>query len=349
MTSVFEKPKLEFYDFNSLWSQNGVYNFLVGARGLGKTYGAKEFAIRKFLDTGDQFIYLRRYDTELRGAKAALFNDLHDAFPNYEFRADGDLLKIRPISVGETEYKWEICGYAVALSKAQQKKSISYHRVRLIIFDEFIIEKGAVRYLPDEAKMFNDFYSTVDRWKDKTRVLFLANSISIMNPYFVEYDIKPDPEREWIRKFKDENGFFIIAHFPDSEAFAKGVYQTRFGRFIKGTEYADYAVGSFFSDNSNDLVRSKSEEAIYYASLITDFGKFSIWVDSSNMLTFYLQQKCPREEVIWVMDPAIMAENRILVEFNNPLLSTMRTAYAQGRAWFDSPQSRNAFAGIYKR
>jgi hypothetical protein len=348
MTTTLTKPKLEFYDFNKLWSMNGVYNFLVGARGLGKTYGAKEFAVRKFLANGDQFIYLRRYDTELRAAKHALFNDLHDAFPDHEFRADGDLLKIRPLAKGvneETKFKWAICGYALALSKAQQKKSIPYHDVKTIIFDEFIIEKGRVLYLPDEAKLFNDFYSTVDRYKDKTRVLFLANSVSIMNPYFLEYDIKPEVDKEWIRKAKG----FIVAHFPDSEAFARGVYETRFGQFIKGTEYADYAVGSFFSDNSKALVRKKSEDAIYHASLITDTGKISIWVDAHDKLTFYIQEKCPKEETIWVMRPEQMEEGRFLVEFNNPILSTMRTAYAQGRTWFDTAQSRNTFAGIYKR
>lgn len=338
--------KLKYYDFNSLLSKNGVYNFLVGARGLGKTYGAKKFAIKKFLKTGEQFIYLRRYDTELRGAKQALFNDLVDEFPDYEFMCHGDLLKIRKIDPDPTKHnKWEICGYAVPLSKAQQKKSISYHKVTLIIFDEFIIERGAVRYLFDEARVFNDFYSTVDRYKDKTRVLFLANSISIMNPYFLEYDIKPKPDNPWIRSHKN----FIIAHFPDSEAFAQGVYQTRFGSFIKGTEYAEYAVGSFFSDNSDVMIKKKSENAEYVATLITDGGAFSIWIDFNDVRTFYIQEKRPKEEVVWVMRPELMTEERTLVSFQNPILSRMRTAYANGRAWFDTPQSRNAFAGIYKR
>lgn len=336
--------KLDFYDYNSLLSRNGVYNFLVGARGLGKTYGAKEFAIKKFLENGDQFIYLRRYDTELKGAKHTLFADLTERFPDYEFMCHGDLLKIRNHTQGNSA-KWETCGYAVPLSKAQQKKSISYHNVKLIIFDEFIIERGAVRYLPDEARLFNDFYSTVDRYKDKTRVLFLANSISIMNPYFLEYDIRPKQDQKWI---KSHNGF-IIAHFPDSEVFARGVYATRFGSFIKGTEYADYAVGSTFSDNTDVMLKKKTENAEYIATLITDGGTFSVWLDFDDVKTFYIQEKRPKEESVWVMRPELMTEDRTLVTFQNPILARMRTAYANGRAWFDSAQSRNAFAGIYKR
>lgn len=338
--------KLDYYDFNALLSRNGVYNFCVGARGLGKTYGAKKFAIKDFLKNENQFIYLRRYDTELKGAKAALFNDLHEEFPGFEFMSQGDLLKIRPVETADGDkFKWKICGYAIPLSKAQQKKSISYHDVKTIIFDEFIIERGRVQYLVDEAKVFNDFYSTVDRYKDKTRVFFLANAISIMNPYFLEHNIEPKEDQEWIRK---ENGF-IVAHFPKAEAFKRGVLDTRFGKFIEKTEYADYAVNSFFIDNKNVLLKKKSEEATYIATLITDGGRFSMWMDSTDVRTFYIQEKCPKVENVWVMRPEWMSENRTLVEFSHPILSRLRSAYANGNCWFDKPQSRNAFSGIFKR
>jgi hypothetical protein len=241
------KNELDYYSLGSLLSHNGTYNFLVGARGLGKTFSSKKRAISNYLKNNEQFIYLRRYESELKVAKHTLFTDLVDEFPGYEFRANGDALLIRqkPEDM-QQKVKWDICGYAIALSKAQQKKSVSYHNVTLIVFDEFIIERGAVRYLPSEAKLFNDFYSTVDRYQDKTKVLFLANSISIMNPYFLEYDIKPSPNKEWVKKY---NGF-IVAHFPTAEAFANSVYKTKFGQFIKGTEYADYAVGSVFTDTT---------------------------------------------------------------------------------------------------
>jgi hypothetical protein len=337
--------KLDYYDFNALLSRNGVYNFCVGDRGLGKTYGAKKFAIKDFLKNENQFIYLRRYDTELKGAKAALFNDLHEEFPGYEFMSQGDLLKIRPVAKDDKPYKWKICGYAIPLSKAQQKKSISYHNVKTIIFDEFIIERGRVLYLQDEAKVFNDFFSTVDRYKDKTRVFFLANAISIMNPYFLEYNIEPKPDVEWIRK---GNGF-IVAHFPNSNSFRKAVYNTRFGQFIEKTEYAQYAVESNFADNKNVMLQKKTEAATYLATLITDGGTFSVWMDTQDVRTFYIQEKLPKVQNVWVMRPEWMTEDRTLVEFSHPILSRLRSAYANGNCWFDKPQSRNAFSGIFKR
>ena len=33
--------RLPWYDFSRLWSFNGFYNIVMGARGTGKTFGAK--------------------------------------------------------------------------------------------------------------------------------------------------------------------------------------------------------------------------------------------------------------------------------------------------------------------
>src|SRR5690606_5610588 len=92
----------------------------------------------------------------------------------------------------EKKRQWSTVCYFQCLSVGQQVKGASFDLVTSIVFDEFIIEKGLIQYLPDEATAMTNFYSTVDRNQDKTRVYFLANSVSITNPYFLEYDIRPD-------------------------------------------------------------------------------------------------------------------------------------------------------------
>ena len=54
-----------YYDISDTLTHNALYNFIIGERGCGKTYSSKKFAIRRFLKTGEQFIYLRRYKSEL--------------------------------------------------------------------------------------------------------------------------------------------------------------------------------------------------------------------------------------------------------------------------------------------
>ena len=38
-----------YWDINNSLSYNRLFNFIVGARGVGKTYGAKRWAINSFM------------------------------------------------------------------------------------------------------------------------------------------------------------------------------------------------------------------------------------------------------------------------------------------------------------
>lgn len=335
-----------YYDFGPILSRNAVYNFILGARGLGKTYGAKRKAIRDFRDKGNQFIYLRRYNTELKSVKTTFIADIAHEFPELQFRLQGEELQARRTGADDKR-AWETMCYFVALSKSQQKKSVSYPLVKTIIFDEFIIDRGVIHYMANEVKAFNDFYSTVDRYKDKTRVIFLANSVSIMNPYFIEWDLAPKRNDEWITKF---NGF-MVCHFPKAEAFVGEVFETRFGQFIQNSEYADYAVGSEFSDNSDTLLRQKTPEARYTATIETKTGTFTLWIDNKGQGApmFYVSSKHPKREVIWTLLPERMDEDRVLIEYADKTLQYLRSGYSRAKVYFDRPQTRNAFIGIYKR
>jgi hypothetical protein len=334
-----------YYNYDKVLSYNGTYNYLVGARGLGKTYGAVKRAIKSGITKGDQFIYVRRYKSELTTARNTFFAALEHEFPAQDFRVNGPFAQYAPIETrGEKKREWFTIGYFVALSTSQTQKSVSFPKVKTIIFDEFIIEKGAIHYLPDEATVFNNFYSTVDRGTDKTKVFFLANSVSIMNPYFLEYEIVPDSGSEFIVKHDG----FIVCHFPESEAFASSIYQTKFGKFIKGTEYGDYAVGNTFSDNHENLLSQKDYRARYTYSLETAKGTFSVWHNSIND-EYHVQAKLPKQQVMLTLIAEKMSETKTLVTFQDRGMAYLRSAFRGGRVTFDKPVTRNAFTEIFKR
>ena len=346
-----------YYNYAKVWSFNAVINLIVGGRGLGKTYGAKKKGIIDAIKRGEEFVYLRRYMEELKAAKSTFFADIENEFPGHEFRLWGmrgqmsesmvqsDTETDAEFSKRKRSRKWQTVCYFVALSVAQSQKSVAFPKVTLIVFDEFIIEKSANNsYLRDEVTAFLNFYNTVDRNQDKTRCLLLANSVSIMNPYFSTFDIEPDKMPEIGTK---DDGF-ILWHFPDSESFAKSIYNTRFGRFIAGSEYADYAVGNEFKDAHDKLVSEKTSSAKYKYTLETRSGAFSVWFELSTGV-YYVLSRRPGNERILTMNADSMAKNKILVSYTEPVIRSLRSAFNRGKVEFDKPATRNAFAPIFER
>lgn len=350
-----EAPKLSYYNFDKIYSYNATFNFLVGSRGLGKTYGSKFKVLKKAIKTFEakqpieQFIYVRRYKEELQTSAKTFFADIEDRFENYDFRTNGWHAEMAPIGTREEKKReWTVIGYFVPLSRGQAMKGVSFPLVKTIIFDEFIIEKGMQHYLPNEAEAFQNFYSTVDRWKDKTKVFFLANSVSIMNPYFLAYNIKPDEVGELFTFGPAQAPNFGLCHFVDAKDFTNEVYQTKFGAFIQGTEYAQYAVGSEFKDNSDALIEGKTADSKYVYTIETKEGTFSVWKSWTDNV-FYIQERRPKVESIFTMIPEKMEDGKTFIAYNDRLMQVLRTAWRNGYTRFDSSKSRNAFTRIFTR
>lgn len=377
MASTIGRRKFSYYSFAKVLSYNATMNHCVGGRGIGKTYGAKKKVTKDAIkdtvwkenvtitvkrgieyvetnETGEcftQFVYVRRYKDELALARETFFADFKHEFPDYDFRSHSEgklsMAQMSPVKyAGMTKGRpWVTIGFFVPLSVAQSFKSVAFPHVKWIIFDEYIIEKGATHYLPNEATAFNNFYSTIDRYQDKTRVLFLANSVSITNPYFLDKGISPDDV--------DENGFvrmddgYLIVHFIESEKFESEVYQTRFGKYIQGTEYADYAVGNQFSDNNKQLIGKKGSKAYYMFSIETERGIFSVWFDPTADKYFALERKV-KDGQLYTVVPRLMAENKILLTRSHKTLATLRSAFNHDRFRFDTPVSKNALMEIFK-
>lgn len=342
---TIKRKTYTYYDPSKLLSFNATYNFVVGGRGIGKTYNFKVRAVAKNLKNGEQFIYVRRYKEELKASKAKFFADFEHEFPNHDFRVDGYNAQYAPIETRTAKKReWFTMGFFIALSSGQTQKSVSFPNATTIIFDEFILEEGKTFYMNDEFTIFNNFYLTVDRYQDKTRVFFLANSVSIMNPYFLELDIRPDESSEYV---KAGNGF-VVAQFPDSAKFKSEIYESNFGKFIQGTNYAKYAVDNDFSDNHESLIGWKPPKARYIFSLDTDKGEFSVW-HHLNENEFYIQEQLPKQQLKYTLIPANVTSDRTLMLLNDKPLQGLRTAFRHARVNFDRPSTRNSFAEIFKR
>jgi len=342
-------PSREFkwYNWDKISSFNAMFNFLVGQRGVGKTYGWKKKVIRAAIRKGEQFMYVRRYKDELKISKDSFFDDLvvKGEFPDWDFRTYGAFAQMAPASTRDDKKRpWKTIGHFIALSTAASIKSVAYPLVTNIGYDEFIIEKGNVQYIPNEVRAFLNLYSTVDRNQDKTKVFFMANSVMITNPYFLYWDIKPDESREFT-VLKD--GYMVI-HFVEAKEFTDQVYETKFGKFIEGSEFGDFAVGNQFADNHDNLLDVKGASARYTYSIETRNGVFSVWIDWVAG-KYYVQEKRPKQEIMFTLLPEQMSEGKVLLSYSDKMMQSLRTAFRNGNTFFDTAKSRNAFIQIFNR
>lgn len=331
-TSTTDK-KLTYYDPSRILSYNTPWSFVTGARGRGKTYAFKKRVIKKAIENGDEFIYLRRFKGEAATFKT-FFDDIRWEFPGVDLTVKGKAAYIGGAKGGTA------IGQVVYLSAAQMLKSVSLKRVKHILFDEFILEKGATHYLPDEASIFEGLYSTVDRWDDRVQVYFLANAFSLTNPYYVKYGIVPSDE------FTVEPGpdRFWAVHTDRSEEFAQQVSQTRFGAFLRrqDDENSRYMIDSTFRDGGVEMVAAKPPSAMYSLSIIGGSRPLSLWLGRDSTV-WYVTEGLPRTPNRFTLAPSKVDEATRLLTTSDSYLKNIRAAYASGRVRFDKLTTRNLF------
>ena len=90
-----------FYDISKTLSYNALLNFIIGERGVGKSYQAKKFVAKRFINKHKQFAYIRRYKTELKESltkkgEYIFWNQIKQDqdFRNVKFKNDNEILYI---------------------------------------------------------------------------------------------------------------------------------------------------------------------------------------------------------------------------------------------------------------
>ena len=130
---------MHYYDYHRILSYNCPVNVLIGERGCGKSYGAKKFVIEQFIKKHSQFLYLRRYDNELKEifektkSQKDFFDDIKNEFQEHTLEA-----KNRKFYCDS-----EVFGFAKRMTEAQDLKSSVYQNVKIIIIaDKFYFNNG---------------------------------------------------------------------------------------------------------------------------------------------------------------------------------------------------------------
>lgn len=315
-----------WYDPHHLLSHNCLFSFVVGNRGAGKTYSAKKWCIKSFLKTKSQFIYLRRYKTELDDFHK-FFADISEEFPDVEFEIKGKKAYING----------ELAGYAIALSTALMKKSVSYHLVDKVIFDEFVIDSKVIHYLNNEVNAFLEFFETVARMRNNVRALFLSNAVSVVNPYFLYWNLKPNRKKRF-NKYEH-----MIIEYVQNEEFIEAKYKTRFGQVIKGTKYGSYAVDNEYLKDNDNFVERKEGSARYEFCITYNGHNYGFWNDYKKGLVYVSMDIDPSRPVTFALTDDEHQPNMLLIKnvSRSYLLKGALRAYENGYMRFEDLRIKN--------
>lgn len=216
-----KQEKNKFYSLTKILNKKADYNIIFGERSNGKTYAALLYGLKRFVSTGEQFAYIRRWREDLRGKRAENLFANHVANGVIEEITNGECNAIFYLSG-----KWYLAKYdadkkkyypqntpfcyGFCLSEQEHEKSSSYPNVTTIIFDEFLTRRY---YLPDEFMLFMNLLSTIIRQRDNVKVFMLGNTINKYCPYFSEMGLKQvtNMEQGTIDIYKFGQGGAVVA------------------------------------------------------------------------------------------------------------------------------------------
>lgn len=320
-----------WYDKQQLLSHNKIMNMVLSNRGGGKTFCMTRWAIDDYKKNGSQCVWVRRYQTEIDEmlTNGKFFDAVREYYPNDELTIDGNFGYVNG----------DLAIYFIALSTSRQLKSNNYPFVNKIIFDEFIIDKGRVTYLKNEVEVFLDLYETIARMRDNVRAVLLANSITIVNPYFLFWNIKPNPNKRFTVK-----GQVCVELFTDAE-FIEKKKNTRFGQLVSGTRYGNYAIENKWLLDNDTFVMDKTPEAEFMLGIKYCGIMYGFWVDYKVGLIFVNRQYDPSSYSLYCLTKDDHEANLLLIKSlsDNKRIQRVVYAFQNGLLRFSDMQVKNQF------
>ena len=335
-----------FYNPNKMLSYNSFLSFIVGARGVGKSYALAKYCIQRFIKTGEQFVYVRRFNSELDTAFPKFFDNFKT---NGEFKEHTFVCKkIDKLNTFIIDNK--VAGFAVAITTATILKSTSFPLVKNIIFDEFIIEKGNYHYLKNEPSKFLDLIETIARLRD-VRVFLLSNAVTITNPYFEYFHLQLGYKSEFKVCKRDKNGEpLILVQYITNEAYADEKANTRFGQLTQNTTYGDYAIKNKWYLDDTKFVEKRTGNTYCVSTFVVNGISYGLWFDRKSGLRYLSMAYDPTNPCRFAIDDKSHNLDTVLESARKNTWFMMAVKlYKIGLLRFESIEIKNKFAHLIEQ
>lgn len=262
MTKYYDGTKLlSILDING--NKPEIYMCTTNRTG-GKTTYFGRLCINRFLDKGEKFGLLYRYNYELDDIVDKFYKDLGSLFfPTYTMqskrRAKG--------TFQELFLNGKSCGYALSLNNADQIKKYShlFSDIQRMIFDEFQSETN--HYCDNETKKFISIHTSIARGQGEqvryVPVYMLSNPVSIINPYYVEMGISGRLKDD--TKFLRGDGFVLEQGYIESASVEQK--NSGFNRAFSKNSYTAYSSECVYLNDNKAFVEKPAGKSKYLCTL----------------------------------------------------------------------------------
>lgn len=316
------------WDINKVLSKQRNINVIIGQRGVGKTYTTVQHCIKRALKYGEEFLYIRRFESELEEmGPQSIFSPFAEEF--------GVPFKV----VGKDVYAGEkIVGHIGALSTSHKIKGATYQNVKYLIFDEFIEEVGMTKELKGEIFKFYNLLETVFRMRDFI-VFLLANAISFEGCYKYELQLSlPLGDNEfWYHPTKS-----ILVQLVKNTPYEEAKMKSPLGQLINGTAFAKYAVyNEFYGDNYAFV---KKRTGTFYEKFSFSFKgkKYGMFISGScpvMIIDYSITDSLPTYQI---KDEEMTDEGvRILSRSRSPVITYIRAYLDSGNLYYQNIKIKN--------
>jgi len=262
MTKYYDGTKLlSMLDING--NKPEIYMCTTNRTG-GKTTYFGRLCINRFLNKGEKFGLLYRYNYELDDIVDKFYKDLGSLFfPTYTMqskrRAKG--------TFQELFLNDKSCGYALSLNNADQIKKYShlFSDIQRMIFDEFQSETN--HYCDNETKKFISIHTSIARGQGEqvryVPVYMLSNPVSIINPYYVEMGISGRLKDD--TKFLRGDGFVLEQGYIESASIEQK--NSGFNRAFSKNSYTAYSSECVYLNDNKAFVEKPAGKSKYLCTL----------------------------------------------------------------------------------
>lgn len=254
----------------------------------GKTTYFSRLMVNRFLDRGEKFAILYRFNYELDDCADKFFKDIGKLF----FKGKTMTSQRKAAGIFHELFLDNVsCGYAISLNSCDQLKKYShlFSDVMRIMFDEFQSETN--HYCSDEIRKLLSVHTSIARGiGEQVRyvpIYMLSNPVSIINPYYVELGISNRLKDD--TKFLRGDGFVMEQGFVESASNA--LLESGFNRAFSKNSYVAYSAQCVYLNDARAFIAKPTGNNRYLGTLKYNGTEYGIR-EYPELGIVYCDDKC---------------------------------------------------------